>query len=213
MAEGGDRRRQARRPRLGVLISGRGSNLQALILAIERGHLAAEIGVVISNRAHAGGIELARAAGIEALVLDHRQFATREVFDERIAQELRAREVSLVCLAGFMRLVSRRLLEAFPDAVLNIHPSLLPSFPGVNAQQQALEHGVKMTGATVHLVTGELDGGPIVLQACVPVEDGDTIDTLSQRILVEEHRIYPEAVGILLSGGWRIDGRRFVRTG
>ena len=146
-------------------------------------------------------------------MLDHRQFATREVFDERIAQELRAREVSLVCLAGFMRLVSRRLLEAFPDAVLNIHPSLLPSFPGVNAQQQALEHGVKMTGATVHLVTGELDGGPIVLQACVPVEDGDTIDTLSQRILVEEHRIYPEAVGILLSGGWRIDGRRFVRTG
>jgi phosphoribosylglycinamide formyltransferase 1 len=213
VAEGGDGRRQARRPRLGVLISGRGSNLQALILAIERGHLAAEIGVVISNRAHAGGIELARAAGIEALVLDHRQFATREVFDERIAQELRAREVSLVCLAGFMRLVSRRLLEAFPDAVLNIHPSLLPSFPGVNAQQQALEHGVKMTGATVHLVTGELDGGPIVLQACVPVEDGDTIDTLSQRILVEEHRIYPEAVGILLSGGWRIDGRRFVRTG
>jgi phosphoribosylglycinamide formyltransferase-1 len=145
-------------------------------------------------------------------VLDHRQFATREVFDERIAQELRAREVSLVCLAGFMRLVSRRLLEAFPDAVLNIHPSLLPSFPGVNAQQQALEYGVKLTGATVHLVTGELDGGPIVLQACVPVEDGDTIDTLSQRILVEEHRIYPEAVGILLAGGWRIDGRRFVRT-
>jgi phosphoribosylglycinamide formyltransferase 1 len=213
VAEGGDRRRQARRPRLGALISGRGSNLQALILAIERGQLAAEIGVVISNRAHAGGIELARAAGIEALVLDHRQFATREEYDERIAHELRARDVSLVCLAGFMRLVSRRLLEAFPAAVLNIHPSLLPSFPGVNAQQQALEHGVKMTGATVHLVTGELDGGPIVLQACVPVEDGDTIDTLSQRILVEEHRIYPEAVGILLSGGWRIDGRRFVRTG
>jgi phosphoribosylglycinamide formyltransferase-1 len=212
VADGGDRRRQAGRPRLGVLISGRGSNLQALILAIERGHLAAEIGVVISNRAHAGGIELARAAGIEALVLDHRPFATREVYDERIAQELRAREVSLVCLAGFMRLVSRRLLEAFPDAVLNIHPSLLPSFPGVNAQQQALEYGVKLTGATVHLVTGELDGGPIVLQACVPVEDGDTIDTLSQRILVEEHRIYPEAVGILLAGGWRIDGRRFVRT-
>ena len=213
MAEADDPRRQSRRPRLGVLISGRGSNLQALILAIERSRLVAEIGIVISNRSDAAGIELAKAAGIETLVLDHRQFATREEYDERIAQELRARDVSLVCLAGFMRLVSRRLLDAFPDAILNIHPSLLPAFPGVNAQQQALEHGVKMTGATVHLVTGMLDGGPIVLQACVPVEDGDTIETLSRRILAEEHRIYPEAVGIVLAGGWRIDGRRFVTAG
>ena len=143
----------AGRARLGVLISGRGSNLQALIHAIERGELDAEIGVVISNRSSAGGLDLARAAGIETVVLDHRQFATREDYDERLAQELHARSVTLICLAGFMRLVSPRLLDAFPDAVLNIHPSLLPSFPGVDAQQQALAHGVKVTGATVHLVT------------------------------------------------------------
>ena len=198
------------RPRLGVLISGRGSNLQALIQAVEKGKLPAEIAVVISNRADAGGLDLARAGGIETLVLDHRQFATRHDYDARVADELLARSVSLVCLAGFMRLVGPRLLEAFPDAVLNIHPSLLPSFPGMNAQQQALEHGVKITGATVHLVTAELDGGPIVLQTSVPVLDGDTIETLSARILAEEHRIYPEAVRRVLAGDWRIEGRRFV---
>ena len=200
-----------RRARLGVLISGRGSNLQALIRAIDRGELDARIGVVISNRASAGGLELARAAGIETMVLDHRQFATREEYDERLAQELHARGVTLVCLAGFMRLVSPRLLDAFPDAVLNVHPSLLPSFPGVDAQQQALAHGVKVTGATVHLVNSELDAGPIVLQAAVPVQDDDTIETLSQRVLVEEHRIYPAAVALVLAGGWRVDGRRFLR--
>jgi phosphoribosylglycinamide formyltransferase 1 len=202
----------AGRARLGVLISGRGSNLQALIHAIERRELDAEIGVVISNRGSAGGLDLARAAGIETMVLDHRQFATREDYDERLAQELHARGVTLICLAGFMRLVSQRLLDAFPDAVLNIHPSLLPSFPGVDAQQQALAHGVKVTGATVHLVTSELDAGPIVLQAAVPVQDDDTIETLSQRILVEEHRIYPAAVAVVLAGGWRVDGRRFLRN-
>ena len=201
----------AGRSRLGVLISGRGSNLQALIHAIERGELDAEIGVVISNRSSAGGLDLARAAGIETMVLDHRQFATREDYDERLAQELHARSVTLICLAGFMRLVSPRLLDAFPEAVLNIHPSLLPSFPGVDAQQQALAHGVKVTGATVHLVTSELDAGPIVLQAAVPVQDDDTIATLSQRILVEEHRIYPAAVAVVLAGNWRVDGRRFLR--
>ncbi len=207
-----ERTADAGRARLGVLISGRGSNLQALIHAIERGELDAEIGVVISNRSSAGGLDLARAAGIETMVLDHRQFATREDYDERLAQELHARSVTLICLAGFMRLVSPRLLDAFPDAVLNIHPSLLPSFPGVDAQQQALAHGVKVTGATVHLVTSELDAGPIVLQSAVPVQDDDTIETLSQRILVEEHRIYPAAVAVVLAGGWRVDGRRFLRT-
>ena len=207
-----ERRADAGRARLGVLISGRGSNLQALIHAIEHGELDAEIGVVISNRSSAGGLDLARAAGIETMVLDHRHFATREDYDERLAQELHARSVTLICLAGFMRLVSPRLLDAFPDAVLNIHPSLLPSFPGVDAQQQALAHGVKVTGATVHLVTSELDAGPIVLQAAVPVQDDDTIETLSQRILVEEHRIYPAAVAVVLAGGWRVDGRRFLRN-
>jgi phosphoribosylglycinamide formyltransferase 1 len=196
--------------RLGVLISGRGSNLQALIAAIERGELDARIVVVISNRADAGGLDLARGAGIEALAISHRDFATRDDFDARLAQELHDRQVGLVCLAGFMRLVGARLLDAFPNAVLNIHPSLLPAFPGVDAQQQALRHGVKVTGASVHLVTGELDAGPIIVQACVPVLESDTVATLSARVLVEEHRLYPEAVRLVLAGGWRIDGRRFL---
>ena len=196
--------------RLGVLISGRGSNLQALIAAIDRGELDARIVVVISNRADAGGLDLARAAGIEALVISHRDFATRDDFDARVAQELRERQVSLVCLAGFMRLVGARLLDAFPNAVLNIHPSLLPAFPGVDAQQQALRQGVKVTGATVHLVTGELDAGPIIVQASVPVLETDTVATLSARVLVEEHRLYPEAVRRVLDGGWRVEGRRFL---
>ena len=196
--------------RLGVLVSGRGSNLQALIGAIERGELHARIVVVISNRADAGGLDLANSAGIETLVISHRDFATRDDFDARLARELRDRQVGLVCLAGFMRLVGARLLDAFPNAVLNIHPSLLPAFPGVDAQQQALRHGVKVTGATVHLVTGELDAGPIIVQAPVPVLESDTVATLSARVLVEEHRLYPEAVSRVLDGGWRIDGRRFL---
>ena len=193
-----------------MLISGRGSNLQALIDAVQGGRLDARIAIVISNRAQAAGLERARAAGIETLVLDHRQFASRDEFDRRLAEELRARRVSVVCLAGFMRLIGAPLLEAFPNAILNIHPSLLPAFPGVDAQRQALEHGVKVAGATVHLVTGELDGGPIVLQAAVPVQADDTVETLSARILAEEHRMYPEAVRVVLDGGWRVDGRRFV---
>ena len=196
--------------RLGVLISGRGSNLQALIGASERGELDARIVVVISNRADAGGLDLARAAGIEALAISHRDFATRDDFDARLAQELRDRQVGLVCLAGFMRLVGARLLDAFPNAVLNIHPSLLPAFPGVDAQQQALRHGVKVTGATVHFVTGELDAGPIIVQSSVPVLESDTVASLSARILLEEHRLYPDAVRRVLDGGWRIDGRRFL---
>lgn len=197
---------------IGVLISGRGSNLQALIDAIAEGRLDTRIGVVISNRAEAPGLARARDAGLEAIVVDHRAFASREQFDRAVVEELRARGVSLVCLAGFMRLLSPAFLEAFPNAILNIHPSLLPAFPGVDAAAQALAHGVKVAGATVHLVTGELDGGPIVLQACVPVKDDDTPDTLAARILVEEHRIYPEAVRLMLSGRWSLDGRRFVRS-
>lgn len=195
---------------IGVLISGRGSNLQALIDAIDDGRLEARIAVVISNRAAAAGLDRANAAGIETLVVDHRAFASRADYDRRIALELRARGVVLVCLAGFMRLVGPPLLDAFPQAILNIHPSLLPAFPGVDAQRQALEHGAKVSGATVHLVTGELDGGPIVLQSAVPVRDDDTVDTLSARILAEEHRLYPEAVRILLDGRWRVEGRRFL---
>lgn len=195
---------------LGVLISGRGSNLQSIIDAIAAGSLRARIAAVISNRADAYGLARARAAGLETLVLGHRDFGGRDEYDACLATALKSRGVELVCLAGFMRLVGRALLEAFPNAVLNIHPSLLPAFPGLDAQRQALEHGVKISGATVHLVTAELDGGPIIVQAAVPVEENDTVETLSARILVEEHRIYPEAIRRVLDGGWRVEGRRFV---
>jgi len=197
---------------VGVLISGRGSNLQALIDAITDGSLNAQIAIVISNKADAAGLDRAGAAGIDTLVLDHRSFASRDEYDAAIASEFRSRGVSLVCLAGFMRLIGPRLLDQFPQAILNIHPSLLPAFPGVDAQRQALDHGVKISGATVHLVTGELDGGPIVVQAAVPVRDDDTVELLSARILIEEHRLYPEAVRIILNGGWRLEGRRFFRV-
>ena len=195
--------------RLGVLISGRGSNLQAIVDAIRDRRLEATVALVISNRAGAPGLERARAAGIETLCLPHGSFASRDDFDRAVASELRARAVSLVCLAGFMRLVGAPLLDAFPNRILNIHPSLLPAFPGVDAQRQALEYGVKVTGVTVHLVTPELDGGPIVLQRTVPVREDDTVESLSARLLVEEHRIYPEAIGLVLDGRWRVEGRRF----
>jgi phosphoribosylglycinamide formyltransferase 1 len=198
--------------RLGVLISGRGSNLQALIDAVRDGRLHATIAVVISNRADAAGLARARQAGIETLCIDHREFRSRDEHDRAMARELQARGVGLVCLAGYMRLVGAPLLDAFPNAIVNIHPSLLPAFPGVDAQRQALDHGAKVSGVTVHLVTAELDGGPIVIQRTVPVLDGDTPDTLSARILAEEHRAYPEAVEAILEGGWRVDGRRFVRS-
>ncbi|MGE0448869.1 MAG: phosphoribosylglycinamide formyltransferase [Vicinamibacterales bacterium] len=196
--------------RLGVLVSGRGSNLQAIIGAIERGELAATVAVVISNRADAAGLVRAREAGIETVCLLPRDYDSRDAYDQAVAGELRVRGVDLVCLAGYMRLVGRAILEAFPNRVLNIHPSLLPSFPGLDAQRQAIEHGVRISGATVHLVTEELDGGPIVLQAVVPVLVSDDVDTLAARILAEEHRLYPRAIEIVLAGDWRIDGRRFV---
>ena len=197
--------------RIGVLISGRGSNLQAVIDSIAAGRLEAEIAVVISNRASAAGLERARAAGIETLHIDHKRYPSREAFDLAVVAELQQRGVSLVCLAGFMRLLSAAFVEAFPNRILNIHPSLLPAFVGLDGQRQAWEYGVKVSGATVHVVTPELDAGPIVLQAVVPVRDDDTPDTLAARILAEEHRIYPEAIDIMLAGGWRIEGRRFIR--
>jgi phosphoribosylglycinamide formyltransferase-1 len=198
-------------PRLGVLISGRGSNLQSILDAIAARRLDASLAVVISNRQDALGLARARDAAVEALFLNPREYADREAYDTAIAGALTSRGVSLVCLAGFMRLVGRPLLDRFPDRILNIHPSLLPSFPGLEAQRQALEHGARVSGATVHLVTSTLDDGPIVLQAPVPVLDGDTVDSLAARILVEEHRLYPEAIQIVLGGRWTIEGRRFVR--
>ena len=193
-----------------MLISGRGSNLQAIIDAIQSGRLDATIGVVISNRPEAAGLARAKAAGVETVYVNPRDYASRDLFDAAIVDALRVRGVGLVCLAGFMRLVGPRLLEAYPEAILNIHPSLLPSFRGLDAQRQALEHGVQVTGATVHLVTADLDAGPIVLQSSVPVLDGDTVESLAARILAEEHRIYPRAIGMMLDGAWRVVGRRFV---
>jgi len=196
--------------RLGVLISGRGSNLQSIVDAIARGDLNASIAVVISNRAEAGGLERARAAGIETAVLRTRDYPDRPSYDRALVAVLQSHGVDLVCLAGFMRLVGAPLLEAFPQRILNIHPSLLPSFPGLEAPAQALAYGVAVSGATVHLVDAGLDEGPIVAQAAVPVLADDTEASLAARILVEEHRLYPRAIATVLEGGWRVEGRRFV---
>ena len=198
--------------RLGVLVSGRGSNLQAVIDAIGNGRLDATIAVVISNVAGAGGLDRARNAGLETAVLDHRGWPTREDYDRALVEELRAHDVDVVCLAGFMRRIGAPFIEAFPGAIVNIHPSLLPSFPGLHAQRQALAHGVKVSGVTVHLVTAELDAGPIILQRAVPVLENDTEETLAARILVEEHVAYPEAIQRVLDGRWGVDGRRFVTS-
>lgn len=199
-------------PLLGVLVSGRGSNLQALIDASQGGTLGASIAVVISNVPDAFALERARLAGITTSVIDHRAYSARDDFDRAIVEELRRHGVGLVCLAGFMRRLGRPLLDGFPDAVLNIHPSLLPSFPGLHPQRQAIAHGVKVSGVTVHLVTAELDAGPIVFQRSVPVHDDDTEASLSARILAEEHRAYPEAVRLVVSGRWRLDERRWKRA-
>jgi phosphoribosylglycinamide formyltransferase 1 len=200
------------RPHLGVLISGRGSNLQAIIDAIAMRRLDAKIAVVVSNRAQAAGLQRARDAGIDTVFLNPRDFHARDDYDRALASLLIDRGVTLVCLAGFMRLVGPPMLHAFPNRILNVHPSLLPSFPGLDAQRQALDHGVRVTGATVHLVTEQLDGGPIILQTAVPVQEDDTVETLGARVLVEEHRLYPEAIRFVLEGRWSIVGRRLVRA-
>lgn len=196
--------------RLGVLVSGRGTNLQSLIDAIDNRRLEATIAVVIANRDDAPALERAHRAGIEALVVSHRSWPSRQDFDAVLVRELQARDVAVVCLAGFMRILTPVMVRAFPNAILNIHPSLLPCFAGLHPQRQALEHGVKVSGVTVHLVTEDLDAGPIVVQRAVPVLDHDSEADLAARILVEEHRAYPEAVQQVLDGGWRIDGRRFI---
>ncbi|HSF15257.1 MAG TPA: phosphoribosylglycinamide formyltransferase [Vicinamibacteria bacterium] len=195
---------------LGVLISGRGSNLQAILDAVSEGRLEARVGVVISNVASARGLERARAAGVPTAIVSHRDFPSREDFDTAVVAKLREHDVNLVCLAGFMRILSSVLVRAFPDRILNIHPSLLPSFPGLDAQRQALEHGVKVSGASVHFVDEQLDHGPIVLQRAVPVFEDDDEQALAARILEEEHELYPEAIALVLDGRVRIEGRRAV---
>jgi phosphoribosylglycinamide formyltransferase-1 len=201
--------RTAGRRRLGILISGRGSNMHAILEAVAAGTLDATVGLVISNVADAAGLQRARQASVPTLVVDHREFPTRAAFDAAVVAALRGHEIDLVCLAGFMRLLGPTFIDAFPNAILNIHPSLLPAFPGLHAQRQALCHGAKISGATVHLVDAALDAGPIVLQAAVAVRDDDTEETLSARILVEEHRLYPSAIALVL-GEWHLDGRRFI---
>jgi len=195
--------------RLGILLSGRGSNFLAIAEAIASGRLDAEIAVVISNRQDAAGIGLARERGVNARVLPSAGL-DREIYDRQLVAELEKNDVGLVCLAGYMRILSGYFIHRFPMRILNIHPSLLPAFPGLDAQHQALEHGVKFSGCTVHFVDGGLDSGPILKQAVVPVRDDDTAESLSARILEQEHRIYSEAIALVLSGQYRIDGRRVI---
>jgi phosphoribosylglycinamide formyltransferase-1 len=193
--------------RLGVLLSGRGSNFEAIADNIRSGKLNAEIAVVISNVESAAGLQRARQLGLKTLFIPSRSRA-REEFDREVVARLKEHEVGLVVLTGFMRILSSVFIDAFPYSILNIHPALLPAFPGLEVQKQALEHGVKFSGCTVHFVTGALDGGPIVRQALVPVLDDDTVEALSARILKEEHRIYSEAIDLVLSGRCEILGRR-----
>jgi phosphoribosylglycinamide formyltransferase 1 len=198
--------------RIGVLLSGRGSNFEALAESVAAGRIPnAEIALVVSNREDAPGIERARDRGIAARVIPSKGLE-REAYDKLVARALKEKNVDLVCLAGYMRLLSPYFVAAFPSRILNIHPSLLPAFPGLEAQRQALEHGAKFSGCTVHFVDENLDAGPIVLQACVPIEDRDTVETLSERILSEEHRIYSEAVRIVLEGRCRVENRRVLIT-
>ncbi len=198
--------------RIGILISGRGSNMTALLDAVGDGRINAEVAVVISNVETAAGLAVARERGVETLFISHKG-RSREAHDADLIRELRARGVGLVCLAGYMRLVSASFVRAFENRILNIHPSLLPAFPGLDAQRQALAHGVKITGCTVHLVDEDLDHGPIILQRAVEVRDDDTVESLSARILAEEHRAYPEAVARVLTPGFRVEGRRAFLSG
>ncbi|WP_333647286.1 phosphoribosylglycinamide formyltransferase [Candidatus Binatus sp.] len=199
--------------KLGVLISGSGTNLQAIIDAILRGDLKAEIRLVISNRADAQGLERARRHGIETMVIDHRKFASREDFDRAILAALLDRSVELVALAGFMRLLSPVMLEAFPGRIMNIHNSLLPSFPGIHGPKDAIEYGVKIAGCTVFFVTSGVDAGPVIVQAAVPVLPGDNEQRLAARILLQEHRIFSHAIALFQQGRLEIQGRRVVITG
>jgi phosphoribosylglycinamide formyltransferase 1 len=195
--------------RLGILLSGRGSNFEAIADNAAAGQLSAEIAIVIANRPEARGLEAARRRGLTAVCIPSKGL-DREIYDRLLIDELRKHSVDLICLAGFMRLLSATFIRAFEGRILNIHPSLLPAFPGLDAQHQAFEHGVKITGCTVHFVDECLDTGPIVVQAAVPVLDDDTAETLSARILIEEHRIYSEAIRMVLSGKLRVEGRRVI---
>jgi len=194
--------------RIGVLVSGRGSNLQALLDACADGRIDGQVVVVIADKADAFGLERARQAGVAAIFADPAAYETKNAYDLALAETLKGKQVDLVCLAGFMRLVRKPLLQAFEGRIINVHPSLLPAFPGLEAQRQALEYGARVAGCTVHFVTAGMDEGPIILQSAVPVLADDTVVELSSRILQEEHRIYPEAVQLFALGRLRVEGRR-----
>jgi len=197
-------------PRLGILISGTGSNMKSIVAACETGEVPAEVGVVISNRADAPGIAWATEHGLETAIISHEDFTGREAHDRAVVDRLQGARADWICLAGYMRLLSAVIVEAYPNRILNIHPALLPSFPGLHGQRQAWEYGVRVSGCTVHLVDLELDHGPIVVQRSVPVLPDDDEGRLSARILEQEHLAYPEALNALLTKPWRLDGRRVV---
>ncbi len=196
------------RPTIAVLVSGSGSNLQAIIDASEKGEIPCRVGIVISNKADAYGLARGKKHGIPTEVVDHKGFATREEFDARLVEVIRGSGADLVCLAGFMRILTPVIIRAFPNRILNIHPALLPSFPGTHGPGQALAYGVRFSGCTVHFLDEGVDTGPIVVQAIVPVYDDDTEDTLAARILVQEHRIYPMAIRLFFSGRLAFEGRK-----
>lgn len=200
-----------RKKRLGILLSGRGSNFEAIARNCAAGKLDAEIAVVISNREEAGGLATAAGLGLTTVVLPSKGMQ-REAHDRLVAEALHAAGVDLVVLAGYMRILTAWFIQQFPEKIVNIHPALLPAFPGLDAQHQAWEYGVRYSGCTVHFVDEKMDSGPILAQAVVPVFDDDTSETLSRRILAEEHRIYSEAIALVLSGQYRIEGRRVLRT-
>jgi len=201
------------RPVIAILVSGSGSNLQAIIDASERGEIPGRVGLVVSNKADAYGLVRARNHDIPTEVVDHRAFENREAFDARMVEVIRSSGAELVCLAGFMRVVTPVFLRAFPHRILNIHPALLPSFPGTHGPRQALQYGVRFSGCTVHFLDEGVDTGPVVVQAVVPVYEDDTEDTLAARILKEEHRIYPMAIRLFLEGRLAVEGRRVSTKG
>ena len=197
--------------KLAVLVSGRGSNLQAIIDSIEKNNLVAEISLILSNVPDAYALERGKKHGIESVFLDPKRFSNRDDYEKRMIELLRSKSIDLVCLAGFMRILGKKFIEAFSGKIINIHPSLLPAFPGLNVQEKALEHGVKFSGCTVHFVNEEIDGGAIILQAVVPILDEDDAQTLSRRILEQEHIIYPEAIRLIIEDNLEFSGRRVTR--
>lgn len=195
---------------IAILLSGRGSNFEAIYRAIREGKIDAKIGVVISNKEDARGLLKAKEFGLETIFLNPKEFSSREEYDLKLAEEIEKRNIDLICLAGWMRILTPSFVQRFRNRIMNIHPALLPSFPGLEAQRQALEYGVRFSGCTVHFVNEEVDAGPIILQAVVPVFQNDTVETLSERILREEHRIYPQAIELFVEGKLRIEGRRVI---